>query len=144
MKRITNTLAIGVDVIKISRFGDMIKKHGPLNSPFVDRLTARILHNTHELPAFKGLVERNKRLDSFRYLAGAWAMKEAIYKTLNEEDQAKFQFKQWFKLYDERGKPTICNDFYDKDEEFLLSISHDHDTLVASVIRQEVGYIRDQ
>lgn len=143
MKRVTNTIGIGVDIIKMSRFSAMINKRGDLNSPFVHKLSSRILHNTHELPAFKGLVGKHNFTESIRYLAGNWAMKEAIYKTLDEEDQANFQFKQWFKLYDERGKPTIANDdYHNPQEEFLLSISHDDDMLIASVIRQEIGYIQ--
>lgn len=141
--RVTNTIALGVDVIRISRFGDMIHKRG-IDSLFVDKLSSRILHNTHELPAFRGLIGKNDFSGSIRYLAGNWAMKEAIYKTLDPEDQGQFLFNQWFKLYDERGKPTISNEEYHKqrkEEEFLLSISHDEDVLMASVLRQEVRFL---
>ncbi|CAH6718291.1 mitochondrial holo-[acyl-carrier-protein] synthase [[Candida] jaroonii] len=141
MKKITTTLGIGVDILKISRFDKMINKPGRgLDSLFVEKLGSRILHPIHELPVFKSLLKTQDSSKVTKYLAGNWAMKEAIYKTLDESDQKFFQFNQWFKLYNERGKPDISNDDYHKPEEFLLSISHDEDVLVATVLRQEVNY----
>ncbi|WEJ94186.1 mitochondrial holo-[acyl-carrier-protein] synthase [Yamadazyma tenuis] len=93
------------------------------------------------MPVFSQLSISNHS-KSMSFLAGSWAIKEAIYKTLDSQDQKSFTFKEWFRIYDERGKPVVCSDTYSKNnEEFLLSISHEDDVLIASVIRQQVSYL---
>lgn len=145
MNKITSTLAIGVDIVKVSRFHDIITKPGRgLQSKFITRLAGRILNPIHELPVATSLINTNDINGVVRFLAGSWALKEAVYKTLDESQQQQFQFNQWFRLYDKRGKPIIIGDGYPNGEEFLLTISHDSDVLVAMVLRQEIGFISSQ
>lgn len=119
-------VGLGVDIIRILRFSRLLQK----DKVFVDRLCSRILHNS-EYEGFHKL----ESLSASRYLAGSWAAKEALFKTLDEHDQKNFQFCQWFRHYQGK-KPFILKDGYRSDEQFHLSISHDGDVLVATVLRQ--------
>lgn len=136
MIRISSVLAHGVDVVKITRFQAMLARHGGVLSQFARRLGCRILNGQHEMPRFCQLVALDDGAKMARYLAGCWAVKEAVYKTLDPEDQQVFEFKNWYKSYDGRGKPAVAADDYcRKQEEFAVSLSHDEEVLVASVIR---------
>ncbi|CUM65244.1 uncharacterized protein PRCAT00002876001 [Priceomyces carsonii] len=126
-------LGIGVDIIKIGRFKHILVNK---NDKYIERLTQRILHVDHELPQFKKLILSNELNKCANMLSGSWAAKEAVFKTLDHSDQIKFQFKEWYRSSDKHGKPSIFCDRYDKsDEEFMLSISHDNDMLIANAVR---------
>ncbi|KAG2736063.1 hypothetical protein G9P44_000153 [Scheffersomyces stipitis] len=125
-------LGIGVDVVNTDRFRRLVSR----DPRFLAKLTARILHPQHELPEFFRISDAENKV---KFLAGSWASKEAVFKTLDISSQKQFQFKHWFRRYSEQGKPHICNDNYpqSEQEEFLLSISHDSNVLVASALRQQ-------
>ncbi|KAK6459194.1 4'-phosphopantetheinyl transferase superfamily [Scheffersomyces xylosifermentans] len=130
--RVGLTLGIGVDIVRTSRFSDILQRDHRL----VNRFIARILNEKHEIPRFRELTNIEQRIP---FVAGSWAAKEAVFKTLDPEDQKKFQFKNWYRSHDSLGKPYIRSDDYTtEDEEFLLSISHDEDVLVANVMRQRL------
>ncbi|ODV77436.1 4'-phosphopantetheinyl transferase [Suhomyces tanzawaensis NRRL Y-17324] len=127
--RLGVTLGIGVDVVHTPRFQRILAR----NDDYVARFMARILHPS-ERPRF---VE-SPPAQQINQLSGAWAAKEALFKTLDPVDQKRFQFNQWYRHYNPQGKPFIRNDHYQhKDEEFLLSVSHDGEVLVANVLRQK-------
>lgn len=140
MGKVGVVLGIGVDLLKTSRFQQLLLKHEKqVNSDFAKRLSQRILHPKRELPSFEEAAEANDLRRCILILSGSWAAKEAVFKSLDVEDQSEFQFKDWYRFYNGRGKPYIQNDDYqlkNPDEEFLLSISHDVDLLVAYVTRQ--------
>lgn len=120
--------AIGVDIVKVLRIAKI------LQSSRKDRFLRRVLHEEErlllgQLPSFKKLLE---------YIAGSWAAKEAVFKTLDTVDQKQFQFKDWCR-YKKDGKPYIRRDPPDMRSEFLLLISHDEDHLIAMVLRIERG-----
>jgi holo-[acyl-carrier protein] synthase len=120
------TVGLGVDLVNTTRFQNILTK----NNNYVDRFVTRILH-PNERSRF---YEQKRPEQSINLLAGSWAAKEALFKTLDTKHQKVFRFNQWYRGYKE-GKPTITSDEYNEDEEFLLSVSHDGDMLVASVIR---------
>ncbi|CDR42108.1 CYFA0S08e03708g1_1 [Cyberlindnera fabianii] len=130
-------LGIGCDVLKISRIASLVTKHG-LGSPFLTRFGHRVLHKS-ELPTYQQLQE-SKDLDGVvRHLSGSWALKEAVYKTLDDSVQEKFRFNEWARGSTSRGRPTILSEIYQQhhpNEEFLASISHDGGILMATVVRQ--------
>lgn len=108
----------------ILRFSRLLAK----GKPFSDRLCQRILH-PRELAKFRDLRSEA----AARYLAGSWAAKEAVFKTLDESDQKTFEFNKWYK-YSVGKKPSIGTD--GAKDVFLLSVSHDNDMLIATVLRQ--------
>ncbi|CAH2354053.1 putative holo-[acyl-carrier-protein] synthase [[Candida] railenensis] len=129
-------LGIGVDIVKISRFNSLLAKDGGKNGKTgTSRFIRRVLH-PKELMEFEELRQNDSIEPRVRYVAGSWAAKEAIFKTLDPKDQKIFQFKDWYRYKDSFGKPHIWNDDYNEREQFLLSISHDGDTLIANVLRQ--------
>ncbi|KAK6461427.1 4'-phosphopantetheinyl transferase superfamily [Scheffersomyces coipomensis] len=138
MIRFPVTRAIGVDVTSISRFKKLLEK----NNDFVERLSLRLLHPKYELNKFVTLRKNHESDQLLLFLAGTWASKEALYKSLDISDQRSFEFKHWYRSYDENGKPLIQSDIHTTDE-FLLSLSHDQDTVVANVIRQQYITIPD-
>lgn len=141
MNRVTATLGLGVDIIRISRFDNMITKAGGVLTPFFNRLCKRILNETHEMPMLQHHIATHNHDSIIRYMAGSWAIKEAVYKSLDEEEQKKFTFHQWYRMKTNE-KPGIGSESYSKrDEEFLVSVSHDDDVLMASVIRQRFFHI---
>lgn len=133
--RVSSIVGHGIDIVSLSRIKNMMSRSGS----FTTRFSKRILHE-NELKVFNAMVrDEGENSAQVRFLAGNWAMKEAIYKTLDASDQTTFEFRHWYKTYDSRGKPVVFSDKYGgSDEEFLLSISHDNDNLVASVIRQKI------
>lgn len=91
-----------------------------------------------ELPIFQKYVVNNELERTIRVLAGSWAMKEAVYKCLDDKAQNSQSFRDWYKFNADNGRPMVGGLYLERNpkEEFLLSISHDNDTLIASVIRQ--------
>lgn len=151
-------LGLGNDVAHLPRFVALLKTR---HSARIDRLAARILHPTHEAPKFHGLLkattsdaDSDARVHAAaRFLATAWATKEALYKTLDAVDQARCRFSHWHKAAvppvvaptahnsDRFRKPAIVNEKYARthtQERFHLSISHDGDYVFATVIREQV------
>lgn len=65
-------------------------------------------------------------------------MKEAVFKSLDDDVQQSQKFRDWFKYNAPNGRPQAGGDYLIKHnkEQFLLSISHDDDTLIATVLRQ--------
>lgn len=125
--KIPYTVAIGVDITKISRFLAISNKN-PSN---FGRFTKRVFH-PKEIQRLESLTPA----DSAAYMAGCWAAKEALFKTLDSDEQKKFEFKNWYRFSDDK-KPYLGSDKYHKEEEFLLSISHDTGVLIATVLRQK-------
>lgn len=119
------TRALGVDLIKVLRIGTLLSK------PIGYRFLQRVLHPS-EICHIESLSEDNRVL----YVAGCWATKEAIFKSLNSIDQRSFAFNKWYR-YLENGRPLIGCDKPTLDE-FQLSISHDGGFVLATVVRQEI------
>lgn len=120
-------VGLGVDLVHILRFARLLSK----GERFTEKLCERILH-PRELAQFRLLDARA----ATRYIAGSWASKEAVFKTLGEREQAAFQFKQWYR-YKEGNRPAIGSET--STDRFMLSISHDNDMLIATVLRAEGG-----
>ncbi|GMM37826.1 hypothetical protein DASC09_051510 [Saccharomycopsis crataegensis] len=146
-------LGLGNDVVNIQRFRNILVHHG-INSSYVKRLTQRILNERHEYPRFASLLPKGisgeisgDKIDSStlhrccQILAGSWASKEALFKSLDPHHQKHFVFKNWYKWNDENGKPNIQIDRSVApsdnmtEDQFMLSISHDGDMLIATVLR---------
>lgn len=121
---------LGVDMVDVMRFQRIFSR----DPKYVDRFTKRIL-NSHELHKLQ-LLESDK--ERIRFVAGSWAAKEAVFKTLDPVDQKNFVFNQWYRFNDGNGKPHIASSQYSHKDQFLLSISHDKDLLIATVLRQEI------
>lgn len=119
------TRAVGVDLIKVLRIDSILaRKTGP-------RFLQRVLHPSERIHV-ESLAASSRAL----YVAGCWATKEAIFKTLESNDQLRFVFNHWYR-YLKNGRPLIGCD-QSLSEEFQLSISHDGGFLVATVLRQEL------
>lgn len=134
-------ISIGTDLHKISRFLNILKRNGPLTAFKTRRFSERILNPTHELPTFKKYMLANKTEDCARMLSVSWSVKEAIYKTLDDEDQRKFVMKDWYKINDDRGRPLIGNSTHQsikENEVFLCTISHDGDLVNSFVLRKHI------
>lgn len=118
-------LGIGIDLIKILRISRILTLKGDR----AGRFCRRVLHQK-ELDVLRSLSPSA----SATYVAGSWAAKEALFKTIDPVDQKNFQFNQWYRT-SVHQKPAI---FFDgvRNDQFLLSILHDGDHLVATVLRQ--------
>lgn len=123
-------LGVGIDLVKTARI-QLILTNPNISNGFIQR----VLH-----PREIADYAHNSLLDNrVRFLAGSWAAKEALFKSLDPEDQRGFTFKDWYRFRDEFDRPFIWNDGYRKNDQFFLSISHDDDYLVANVVRQAKG-----
>lgn len=118
-------VAIGIDIVRISRISHLLAKSK-------SRFLNRVLHPS-ELDICSRLPDTRKA----QYVAGSWAAKEALFKTLDIAAQKEFQFRKWYRFAQEK-RPFIGRENWDKNEEFHLSISHDGDILVATVLRQKL------
>lgn len=99
---------IGIDIVKISRFENK-------DIHFIKRVLTE-----KELLVYNNLLEEKKA----QYLASRWASKEAIYKANKDEHYLSFSI-----LNKDNGEPYV-----DGHEEIKISISHDGEYAVASVL----------
>ena len=99
---------IGIDIVKISRFENK-------DIHFIKRVLTE-----KELLFYNNLIEEKKT----QYLASRWACKEAIYKANKDEHYLSYSI-----LNKENGEPYV-----DGHEEIKISISHDGEYAVASVL----------
>lgn len=135
---ILRVLGIGVDLFQINRMEKIISKRGGFLSEFSKRFARRILNDKHEIPVFEKIRIQNDKQRCVQMLAGSWATKEALFKSLDHEKQKHFQFRDWYRQYEKNGKAHIKNDESEAKEEILLSISHDAGLVVAYVLRQTI------
>lgn len=99
---------IGIDIVKISRFENK-------DIHFIKRVLTE-----KELLVYNNLIEEKKA----QYLASRWASKEAIYKANHDEHYLSYSI-----LNKDNGEPYV-----DGHEEIKISISHDGEYAVASVL----------
>lgn len=99
---------IGIDIVKISRFENK-------DIHFIKRVLTE-----KELLFYNNLIEEKKT----QYLASRWACKEAIFKANKDEHYLSYSI-----LNKENGEPYV-----DGHEEIKISISHDGEYAVASVL----------
>lgn len=117
---------IGVDIVRTSRFGELIKRH-PLR---LNRLCERILH-----PEERECIQSLSLLQLQQHLASAWAAKEAVYKSLPIDEQKQCIFSHWRKIRC-GGRFEMKSDLHRSDT-LLLSLSHDGDYTIAMVTRTQ-------
>lgn len=137
----SRVISIGTDIHQMSRFLIILKRNGPLTTYKTKRFSERILHPIYELPKFQKLLSENNIVECAKLLSISWCVKEAIYKTLDNEDQTEFIMKDWYKTNDNRGRPLIGNTTYmtqKTNEEFLCSLSHDGDLVSSFILRQSI------
>lgn len=99
---------IGIDIVKISRFENK-------DIHFIKRVLTE-----KELLIYNNLLEEKKT----QYLASRWASKEAIYKANHDEHYLSYSI-----LNKENGEPYV-----DDHEEIKISISHDGEYVIASIL----------
>mgnify|MGYP003363050452 FL=1 len=138
----SKVVAIGSDLHLLGRFKNILRRNGPLTEFKTKRLCQRILNEKHELPLFQKYMRKNDIDSCSNVMAGAWCVKEAIYKCLDSQDQKTFRMAQWWKSHDVNGKPIIKNENYfktdkGKAEEFFCTISHDGNYIFSIVLRQK-------
>ncbi|VVT48807.1 uncharacterized protein SAPINGB_P001961 [Magnusiomyces paraingens] len=151
-------LGLGSDIAHIPRFIAIA------SGPRAARMASRVLHPSHEAPKFHALLQTPTAANgagtgielAAKYLATCWAVKEALYKTLDPIDQAHCRFNKWHREsvlpvnlkqdslpnVDRFRKPTIINNRYSEKhpkERFHLTISHDGEYVFATVIREQVS-----
>ncbi len=134
----SKVLRLGTDLHRLNRFAEILQRNGPLTAFKTTRFSERILHPTNELPSFQEHIKSNDIEKCSKILSGAWCVKEAIYKTLDDDDQKNFIMSEWYKKNDLRGRPIIGNENYamkHPDEEFQCSISHDGEYMSSVVLR---------
>lgn len=93
-----SVLGLGTDIAYIPRFVTLIQSKSPEH---VSRVAQRVLHPQHELPKFSSLLDSSDHSGSkgphkaAHYLAARWAIKEALYKSLDPIDQLSTRFNSW-------------------------------------------------
>ena len=108
---------IGTDIIEINRITEMKNK---------ERFSQKLL-SPEEFQQFLG-YKNEKRQNEF--LAGRWAVKEALYKALGPYCDGK-SYQDFCILNDEKGKPYLCKPSI---ENVHISLSHCHHYAVAFVV----------
>ncbi len=138
----SKVISIGTDIHLLGRFKNILLRNGSLAEFKTRRLCQKILNEKYELPVFKMYMDKNDIDSCSEIIAGAWCVKEAIYKCLDHQDQVTFSMAQWWKSHDANGKPVIGNENYfkgenGKAEEFLCTVSHDGSYIISTVLRQK-------
>ncbi|SCV05803.1 LANO_0H15522g1_1 [Lachancea nothofagi CBS 11611] len=151
-------LGIGTDLVHLPRFTKIVGKCTPiLENKRMDRLLGKFMH-TVELCRLKEMLKDGDGVQNMtRYIAGVWATKEAVYKSLASQNLAStmppariIYTKLCYKINDTDGSPKVMIDknfatAYPEfmrcliaDTEFLISLSHDQDYLVSYVCHVRV------
>lgn len=112
---------IGVDIVRIARFREILKRRPSREQ----RICQRILH-----PEEQSKVTAESVVQS---LASAWAAKEALYKSLNRNEQKHCRFNKWRKAWVDGQLRLVSDDL--RDDTVLLTLSHDGEYTVAMVVR---------
>ena len=102
---------VGIDIIDNERIAKLL-----------DRLSLRIL-SEEEYDIFINLNNKSRKIE---FLAGRWAVKEALYKVLGN----KFNSKKYSILPDQFGKPYVKT----KENNFNYKISISHTKLYTIAI----------
>ncbi len=108
---------IGTDIIEIKRIKELNQRER-----FINKLLSDEELNLYE--SFKSEKRQNE------FLAGRWAVKEALYKALGSYCEGKL-YKEFSIMNDERGKPYLSMPMLDG---VHISISHCESYAVAFVI----------
>jgi holo-[acyl-carrier protein] synthase len=110
----------GIDIVSIKRISKSINEFG---SRFIEKIMS------------PGEIEKLPPVNKDEYIAGRFAVKEALIKASG----ISLQFNRITILNDERGKPYAASIPSDKIvlTKIHISISHDSDYAVASVIIEE-------
>ncbi|KAK9447903.1 4'-phosphopantetheinyl transferase [Limtongia smithiae] len=123
----TTLRAVGVDILHIPRIADVLAR-----TPFsARRFPTRVLH-AYELARYNALREKSPEAATL-FVARCWAIKEAVFKTLDDVEQREFAFKSWRTITNTHPRPVAVHDSGSGD--FLVSVSHDGEYLVAFVSR---------
>lgn len=117
-----NSPSIGIDIVSIPRIENLYNKYG-------DRFINRIFTKNEQIYC-------EKQARKYHSYAARFAAKEALIKTIGK---GIFAHKDIEVIIDEEGSPSIniVNSQYlkeFKDKALLLSVSHDKDYAIASVL----------
>lgn len=110
-------IGLGTDIVEIVRIGQMVERHGEV---FLDRV-----YTEEEIRYCR------KRKEMYQHLAGRWAAKEAVMKTLGTGWGKGVSWKDIEVRTDQMGRPTILLNGGTKEvaqkqgiDEVLITISH--------------------
>lgn len=110
-------IGLGTDIVEIVRIGQMVERHGEV---FLDRV-----YTEEEIRYCR------KRKEMYQHLAGRWAAKEAVMKTLGTGWGKGVSWKDIEVRTDPMGRPTILLNGGTKEvaqkqgiDEVLITISH--------------------
>lgn len=112
---------LGCDILEVERIISAVEKHG-------ERFIKRILSN-------KEIEIYEKRGNSIQFLAGRFAAKESVSKSL-KTGIGKYSFTDIEILNDENGAPEVYIKS-ERREDIEISISHDrHYAMAVSIIKR--------
>ncbi len=119
--------SIGIDLVEIRRIENSIRKHG---KRFVERILG-----AEELSSF------NERSDKAAYVAGRFAAKEAIIKSMGKFLKSRPSYKSLQILNDKSGNPFLSGEkglrkIFEKND-CLISISHERQYATAIAVITE-------
>ncbi|CAI4038908.1 hypothetical protein SMKI_06G2600 [Saccharomyces mikatae IFO 1815] len=153
-------VGVGVDIVYLPRFAHLLEKHSPFDPRTrltFDKITQKFMHEKERCYLSNLLIEENRSNPRLHeYMAGIWALKECsfkalscctskddlppaqvlyakmLYKTQNDEGVPKLQFDKMFEeKYPKYQRFSKSYEKFFSAHEFLVSISHDKDYLIA-------------
>ncbi|KAK9237574.1 4'-phosphopantetheinyl transferase [Lipomyces kononenkoae] len=125
---IGNIRGLGVDLVYVPRIMALLSR----KPVYLTKFTQRILHEAEYVRA-TSMIDSRGRHDLF--IARCWAIKEALFKSLDTSRQSGFRMRDWNTIDTSSPKPTISGGAIHKGEEFFVSVTHDGEYLLAAVIR---------
>ncbi|QHS76590.1 holo-[acyl-carrier-protein] synthase [Saccharomyces paradoxus] len=151
---------VGVDIVYLPRFAHLLEKYSPFDprsrSTF-DKITQKFMHEKERFHLSNLLIEENRLSPRLQeYMAGIWALKECslkalccrvskhdlppaqvlyagmLYKTQNDAGVPRLEFDKMFdKKYPKYQQLSKMYGSLFSTHEFLVSLSHDKDYLIA-------------
>ncbi|KAK9368372.1 4'-phosphopantetheinyl transferase superfamily [Lipomyces kononenkoae] len=125
---IRNIHGLGVDLVYVPRITALLYR----KPVYLAKFSQRILHEAEYVRA-TSMIDCRERHDLF--IARCWAIKEALFKSLDNGRQSCFQMRDWNTIDPTSSRPTVSGGSINKDEAFFVTVTHDGDYLLAAVIR---------
>lgn len=136
MKKFYVTTGLGVDITNSERFLKLILNK---KKTFINKFAEKILHSEHEYSDYMRMMSNKKFKECSVFLGTIWALKEALFKSLDKDLQKNFKFKNWYRTHNNLGMPILKSDLgYNVYEKYILSVSHEKNLILASVLRQKL------
>lgn len=149
-----NVRSVGTDIVHVPRIDKILRNNSETR---LQRILRKFMH-PKELQRFRELQKTQPLKAQSLYVAGVWATKESLLKSLpSSQDKPPaihIYTRLAYKYNDITGRPILkldknsfitssTKDYWDqhlKSSQYIISLSHDQDYLVCFLVQLEIAH----